>query len=191
MNLTRRFDDALAMALRLHGRQTRKGKDVPYVAHLLSVAALVLESGGTENQAVAALLHDAPEDQGGRRTLERIRRRFGRAVATIVRDCTDTMEMPKPAWRPRKESYIASIPHKPAASLLVTACDKLDNARAIVADLRRDGRGTLRRFRGGDETLWYYREIARALVDASADSPAAPVAAELDRVVHEMTRLAE
>lgn len=190
MNLTHRFDDALAFALDLHRDQKRKGKDVPYAAHLLSVAGLVLHFGGTEDQAIAALLHDAAEDAGGRPMLERIRERFGEAVARIVEDCTDTMETPKPAWRERKERYVASVAEKPAASLLVTACDKLDNARAIVADLRVHGRETLGRFAGGDQVLWYYREITSALRAAGAGTPAAAVAAELEVAVREMAELA-
>lgn len=190
MNLTHRFDEALAFALDLHRDQKRKGKDVPYAAHLLSVAGLVLHFGGTEDQAIAALLHDAAEDAGGRPMLERIRERFGEAVAGIVEDCTDSMETPKPAWRERKERYVASVAEKPAASLLVTACDKVDNARAIVADLRVHGRETLGRFAGGDQVLWYYREITSALRAAGAGTPAAAVAAELEVAVREMAELA-
>jgi (p)ppGpp synthase/HD superfamily hydrolase len=190
VNLTHRFDEALAFALDVHRDQKRKGKDVPYAAHLLSVAGLVLHFGGTEDQAIAALLHDAAEDAGGPPMLERIRGRFGAAVARIVEDCTDTMETPKPAWRERKERYVASVAEKPAASLLVTACDKLDNARAIVADLRVHGRETLGRFAGGDQTLWYYREITSALRAAGAGTPAAAVAAELEVAVREMMELA-
>lgn len=190
MSLTHRFDDALAFALDLHRDQKRKGKDVPYAAHLLSVTGLVLHFGGNEDQAIAALLHDAAEDAGGRPMLERVRERFGEAVAGIVEDCTDTMETPKPAWRERKERYVASVAEKPAASLLVTACDKLDNARAIVADLRVHGRETLGRFAGGDQVLWYYREITSALRAAGAGTPAAAVAAELEVAVREMAELA-
>jgi (p)ppGpp synthase/HD superfamily hydrolase len=190
VNLTHRFDEALVFALDVHRDQQRKGKDVPYAAHLLSVAGLVLHFGGTEDQAIAALLHDAAEDAGGRPMLERIRERFGEAVARIVVDCTDTMETPKPAWRERKERYVASVAAKPAASLLVTACDKLDNARAIVADLRVQGRETLGRFAGGDQVLWYYREVTSALRAAGAGTPAAAVAAELEVAVREMAELA-
>ena len=143
-----RFDDALGYALRLHRKQARKGKNVPYAAHLLGTAGIVLAFGGDEAQAIAALLHDAAEDHGGRERLEKIRARFGGAVATMVEDCTDTFEKEKPDWRPRKQAYIASLPGKDWRSLLVSAADKLDNARAIVADLRKDGPSTLDRFNG-------------------------------------------
>src|SRR3954468_6220979 len=103
--LTKRFDDAFQYAHTLHQEQTRKGTAIPYVSHLLSVAALVIEHGGNEDQAIAALLHDAPEDQGGAKTLADIRVRFGDAVANIVSDCTDSWTEPKLDWRPRKEAY--------------------------------------------------------------------------------------
>src|SRR5579871_5450580 len=117
------FDEALVYASGLHREQSRKGTSVPYVAHLLSVCSLVLVNGGNEVQAIAALLHDAPEDQGGEATLDEIRRRFGSDVAAIVADCTDAWAAPdgsKPPWRARKQSYVAALPHKPAASLLVS-----------------------------------------------------------------------
>jgi (p)ppGpp synthase/HD superfamily hydrolase len=191
VNLTRRFDHALSFALHLHRDQKLKGTDAPYSAHLLSVAGLVLRFGGSEDQAIAALLHDAAEDAGGRPTLEFIRAQFGDAVARIVEDSTDTMKSPKPEWRQRKERYVASIPAKAAASLLVIACDKLDNGRAIVADLRSEGPGTLRRFAGGRRTLWYYEALAAALLrSASPGTRAAAVARELEIVVREMRELA-
>jgi (p)ppGpp synthase/HD superfamily hydrolase len=157
--LGKRFDDALGYALRLHRKQPRKGKNVPYAAHLLGTAGNVLDFRGDEAQAIAALLHDAAEDHGGRRRLEKIRERFGSDVATMVEDCTDTFEKKKPAWKARKVAYIASLPKKGSRSLLVSAADKLDNARAIVADLRVDGPGALDRFSGKSETVWYFREI--------------------------------
>ena len=188
MHLTYRFDAALALARELHRTQTRKGTEVPYLGHLLATCGLVMHFGGSETQAIAALLHDAAEDAGGRPTLERIRRRFGKAVATIVRDCTDTFERPKPPWRPRKEQYIDAIAKKPTASLLVAACDKLDNARAIVADLRRFGPRTLERFSG--DPLWYYRGVTDALAIAGSGTPVADVAGELEMAVREMEQLA-
>ncbi len=134
-----RFDEALQYAVTLHRTQERKGSRVPYVAHLLGAASAVLHFGGSEDEAIAALLHDAAEDQGGRATLEEIRKRFGEHVAHIVDGCTDTFEEPKPAWRPRKEAYIARISQEAPEVRRVSAADKLDNARAIVADLRRAG----------------------------------------------------
>jgi (p)ppGpp synthase/HD superfamily hydrolase len=161
--LTERFDDALAYASHLHRAQRRKGSEIPYVSHLLAVAAIALENGADEDQAIAALLHDAVEDQGGLAQLETIRARFGEAVAAIVADCTDAHEEPKPEWRPRKEGYIASLAHKPARSLAVSLADKTHNASAINADLRAVGAAVWDRFTGGrDGTLWYYRALAGA-----------------------------
>jgi (p)ppGpp synthase/HD superfamily hydrolase len=184
--LGKRFDDALLHALRLHRKQQRKGNNVPYAAHLLGTAGLVLDFGGDEAQAMAALLHDAAEDHGGRPRLAKIRKRFGADVARMVEDCTDTLEKVKPEWRPRKEAYIASLPGKRARSLLVSAADKLDNARAIVADLRAHGAGTLDRFSGKRDTLWYFQE----LVEVFDELGVGPVADELAVAVKEMVALA-
>ena len=189
MVLGERFRQALDVALLLHANQKRKGTETPYAAHLLSTASLVLQFGGTEDQAIAGLLHDAVEDAGGHATLDKLREQFGEAVADIVEGCTDTFEDPKPAWRPRKEKYIASLPGKPAATLLVSACDKLDNARAILADLRREGVGTLSRFNGGLDTVWYYRAITEALRAAGRSTRVADVVRELDPVVAELEKV--
>jgi (p)ppGpp synthase/HD superfamily hydrolase len=185
--LTDRFDDALAYASRLHRAQTRNGGGIPYVSHLLAVAAIALENGVDEDQAIAALLHDAVEDQGGLAQLEAIRARFGEDVATIVADCTDSHEEPKPAWHPRKEAYIASLAHKPARSLAVNLADKTHNASAINADLRAVGGAVWKRFTGGKGgTLWYYRALVTAF---RAYAPG--VAAErFAREVDEMEELA-
>ena len=133
-----RFIAAVEEASRYHAGQLRKGTEVPYLAHLLSVAALVLEDGGSEDEAIAALLHDAVEDAGGRRTLEAIRERFGDEVAMIVMACSDTDATPKPPWRARKESYLAHLADEttPASVLRVSLADKLHNARAILSDYR-------------------------------------------------------
>src|SRR5580658_3136535 len=125
MLLSPDFAEALTFAAHLHGAQTRKGGDVPYVSHLLCVAGLVLEFGGSEDEAIAALLHDAVEDQGGQLTLERIRRRFGSTVADIVEACSDADVEPKPAWRPRKEAYIAHVGSASDSARLVSAADKI------------------------------------------------------------------
>lgn len=180
------LDDALLHALRLHGKQARKGKDVPYAAHLLGTAATVLDFGGDEAQAVAALLHDAAEDHGGRDRLAKIRRRFGKDVARMVEDCTDTFEKVKPPWRERKAAYVASLRKKGPRSLLVSAADKLNNVRAIVADLRVHGPRTLERFAGGSETVWYYRELVKVLRGLDVG----PIVEELAVEVAEMARLA-
>ena len=182
-----KFQEALLYAARLHRHQKRKGTDTLYINHLLAVTAIVGESGGTENEVVAALLHDAPEDQGGKERLEDIRTRFGATVAEIVDGCTDTYEEPKPAWRPRKEAYIERISSQPASVQLVSAADKLHNARAILSDLRDIGEDLWDRFTGGKEgTLWYYR----ALVGAYTADKASLVVEELNRVVREIEALA-
>jgi (p)ppGpp synthase/HD superfamily hydrolase len=190
-----RFKRALDFAVELHQGQTRKGTEIPYAAHLMAVAALVIQFGGTEDEAIAALLHDAAEDQGGEATLRRIRERFGGAVADVVAACSDTFEQPKPPWRERKQRYIDHLGEKTFSALLVAACDKLDNARAIVFDLRRDGPGMMTRFNGGADTPWYYREVTKALVrrcaePALAETRLLEVVAELVHVVEELERLA-
>jgi (p)ppGpp synthase/HD superfamily hydrolase len=159
--LTERFDEAFHYAHRLHRTQTRKGTPIPYISHLMTVAALVVEHGGNEDQAIGALLHDAAEDQGGVETLEDIRRHFGDAVAEIVADCTDAWTEPKPEWRPRKEAYLAKLPAKPKQSLLVSLADKTHNAEAILYDYRVVGDPLWQRFNGGAEgTRWYYSALA-------------------------------
>ena len=181
--LSSRFDDALAFAVDLHREQPRKGTGVPYVSHLLSVAALVLEHGGSEDQAIAALLHDAVEDQGGRPTAERIRERFGDLVAEIVDGCTDTDISPKPPWRLRKEAYVARVRNEPAHVRLVSAADKLHNARTMVTDLRIHGPALWERFNAGrDETLWYLESLVAAFREAGTT----PIVEELARTVAEL-----
>lgn len=158
-----RFSAALAFANEIHGAQVRKGTSIPYVAHLLAVASLVIEAGGDEDTAIAALLHDAVEDQGGPAMLERIRGRFGSPVANIVQACSDSDVVPKPPWRERKEAYLEAIPYKSPAALLVSLADKIHNARAILADYKQLQEGVWARFTGGrDGTLWYYRALADA-----------------------------
>ncbi|MFL1462061.1 HD domain-containing protein [Roseococcus sp. DSY-14] len=178
--------EAASLAFRLHGPQRRKGTAIPYVSHLMAVAALVLEHGGDEEQAVAALLHDAIEDCGAEHEAE-IAARFGPRVAAIVRACTDAEVLPKPPWRARKEAYLAHLEGAGADALLVSACDKLHNARAIVEDLRELGPGMMARFNAGrDGTLWYYR----ALAEAFARLLPGRLSAELGRAVTEMEALA-
>jgi (p)ppGpp synthase/HD superfamily hydrolase len=159
MPLSKTFDDALVFAADLHRNQIRKGSDIPYIAHLMSVSSRVLSAGGTEVQAIAGLLHDAAEDQGGEATL--VRKTFGDDVARIVSDCTDAWVEPKPEWRPRKEAYLEALPKKPAISLLVSLADKVDNAEAILSDYRQIGDELWDRFTGGRlGTIWYYRELS-------------------------------
>ena len=188
MILSSRFQDALTFAVELHNGHTRKGTNIPYIAHLLAVTSLVIEHGADEDEAIAALLHDAIEDQGGAETREEIRRRFGVRVVEIVDGCTDTDVTPKPPWRPRKEAYLAHLRSASPSALLVSAADKLHNARAILADYRLLGESVWKRFKGGREgTLWYYR----SLVTAFREAVAAPLrlVEELDRIVSEIERL--
>jgi (p)ppGpp synthase/HD superfamily hydrolase len=159
--LTDRFEQALIYATQLHAEQTRKQNRTPYIAHLLSVTALVLEDGGDEDEAIAALLHDAVEDQGGMETLEAIRQRFGSRVAEIVDGCTDAYTIPKPPWRKRKEDYLHHLEHASPEVRRVSLADKLHNARSILRDLKADGEDVWRKFNGGkDGTLWYYRSLS-------------------------------
>ncbi len=190
MILSQRFEDALVYAARLHAKQIRKGTTIPYVSHLLSVASIVLEHGGNEVEAIAALLHDAIEDQGGAETREEIRRRFGDAVVSIVDGCTDAEVIPKPPWKERKEQYIARLSHASPSILLVSAADKLHNARAILGDYRALGENLWDRFNGGKEgTLWYYKSLVDAFKQAAAGTALAPLIGELERVVGEIEKL--
>ncbi|GAT10493.1 phosphohydrolase [Mycolicibacterium acapulense] len=156
-----KFQEALGFAAELHRTQTRKASQVPYVGHLLSVAGLVIEADGTETEAIAALLHDAAEDQGGDVTLTQIEERFGPEVAAIVEECSDTVLTPKPPWRERKQAYIEHLNTASDSTIRVSVADKLDNARAILRDLRRFGPKVWQRFNTDDphEHLWYYRSL--------------------------------
>lgn len=181
--LTPRFNQALVYASELHQAQKRKGSEVPYIAHLLAVAGIVLEHGGDEDEAIAALLHDAIEDQGGAAAREEIRRRFGDRVTGIIDGCTDAETIPKPPWRQRKEAYVAHVALADESVRLVSAADKLHNARSILADYRRIGDALWQRFNGRKEgTLWYYR----ALVDAFKAHGPSPLVEELERTVSEL-----
>jgi GTP pyrophosphokinase len=185
MDLTQRFPDALAYAARLHAGQTRKLSGAPYVAHLLGVAALALEHGADEDEAIAALLHDAIEDQGGVPTGEEIRRRFGDRVAEIVVGCSDTDQMPKPPWRQRKEAYLEHLRHAPPSVRLISACDKLDNLRSLLAGYRAAGEAIWEHFRGGREgTLWYHRRVVQTLRKFGPSR----LLDELERAVAELER---
>ena len=187
MSYTEKLDKALAYAADLHRDQVRKGTCVPYVTHLLAVAAIVGENGGTESEVIAALLHDAPEDAGGEPRLAEIRARFGDGVADIVAGCTDTHEDPKPPWRQRKEDYLALLSEAPTPVRLVSAADKLHNARSVLADYRTIGEGLWDRFNGGKAgTLWYYRAVADKLAEAGG-----PIVDELDRVVTDLERIVD
>jgi GTP pyrophosphokinase len=191
LDLSVRFEDALRYASRLHASQTRKGSGTPYIAHLLAVAAIALEHGATEDEAIAALLHDAVEDQGGIPTLEAIRARFGDEVAEIVLGCTDADETPKPPWRQRKRAFIAGLAGASSSVQLVVAADKLHNARAVLADLHARGEAVWPLFNTGrDGTLWYYRAVTNALLGngAPAGSRLGELLAELNRTVTTLER---
>jgi (p)ppGpp synthase/HD superfamily hydrolase len=182
--LSQRFDTALVFASELHRTQLRKGTSIPYISHLLAVAALVIEHGGNEDQAIAGLLHDAAEDCGGEPTLREVDKRFGPAVAKIVSDCTDSWVEPKPPWRQRKEAYLAILPNKSHESLLVSLADKTHNARAILSDLRVIGDDIWSRFNGGrDGTLWYYSSLSHVFCSRVPGS----LADELRRTVSAMS----
>ncbi len=160
--LGRRFEQALLFASRRHAKQQRKGTGVPYISHLLSVAGLVLEAGGDEDLAIAALLHDVVEDCGGAKILREVRRRFGKRVAHVVDGCTDTDLDPKPPWRQRKEDYLSHLQTADADTRLVSVADKLHNVRTIATDYREHGAAVWQRFQGKrDGTLWYYRALLR------------------------------
>jgi len=165
--LTNRFTDAIDFALVAHCAQVRKGTRIPYLSHLLAVASLVIEHDGDEDAAIAAVLHDAPEDQGGWAMVEQIRARFGEGVATIVEACTDTFDQPKPDWPPRKMKYVQHITDDASlGACLVSAADKLHNARAILHDLRAtdDHPSFWARFGSPPKQIgWYYGRLERAL----------------------------
>jgi GTP pyrophosphokinase len=196
--LTERFDAALHYATRHHARQLRKGTPIPYAAHLLACASLVLEMHGDEDEAIGALLHDVVEDGGGAAALDEISAAFGPAVAAIVLDNSDSVPVEgreRPRWYERKRAYIDAFPHKTPAALRVSLSDKLHNARSILLDYRSDGDALWSRFGQGQgiATRIYYRELAaafereRARVGAAAE----PFVDELRRVVDAITAMAE
>ena len=179
------FSRAMMFAADVHGTQVRKGGDIPYLGHLLSVAGLVIESEGTENQVIAALLHDAVEDAengDGEAVLAAIRSEFGDEVAGIVDECSDTAEKPKPAWKPRKQKYIDHLQEASDGAVLVSLADKLDNARAILRDLRQHGDSLWQRFTVKDpaEHLWYYESLLKTF---AVRRPGCPMVDELARVI--------
>jgi len=192
MELTARFTEAMTFTALLHGDQFRKGTDVPYLSHLLAVAGSVIENGGSEDEAIAALLHDAIEDRadrlgGSENLLALIRRRFGVRVAEIVIGCSDSEAIPKPPWRERKERYLAHLAEADRSVLLVSAADKLHNARRILADYRQLGETLWPRFNApGRDILWYYA----SLVEAYRGSSLSPrqLVEELAEVVTELAR---
>lgn len=183
-----RFRRAVTTALNFHREQSRKGGSIPYISHLLAVAALVMEDGGDEDDAIAALLHDAVDNGGGYEALDEISAKFSPKIADIVLACTDTMESPKPEWQRRKEEFLGSLNLVSDSARRVIAADKLHNARCTLSDFRLMGDDVWERFTGKKEgTLWYYRTLAEILGRTGPHL----LAAELARVVSEMAKLAE
>lgn len=160
--LTTRFSEAFALANQLHAHQCRKQTTIPYISHLMSVSALVLEMGGNEDEAIAALLHDAVEDQGGLETLALIQDRFGEIVAELVRLCSDCVVSPKPPWQERKDQHLAKLRIAPLSTLRISLADTLHNARSIQIERRSDGEKIWQKFsKGKDGIVWYYGSLSR------------------------------
>jgi GTP pyrophosphokinase len=178
-----RFLRAFSFAADKHAGQTRKASTIPYIAHLMGVASLVLEFGGDEDLAIAALLHDVVEDCGGAPMLKEVQRRFGSRVAKIVDGCTDSDSYPKPPWRERKEAYIGHLKNADADTRLVSAADKLNNVRSILSDYREVREAIWLRFNGGREgTLWYYRALLKEFLRSKPNR----LIRELELVVGEL-----
>jgi (p)ppGpp synthase/HD superfamily hydrolase len=184
-HLSATFDDAFQYAHHVHAEQKRKGTNAPYIGHLMGVASIVLDDGGSEDEAVGALLHDAAEDHGGRDRLEDIRTRFGDAVARIVEDCTDSWETPKAPWAERKRAYVHHARTLAGPSLRVSAADKVHNTYAILRDLRNIGEAVWDRFNAApDDVMSYYEGLVRAYREAGGG----PLVDELDRIVRGIRR---
>lgn len=183
--LTHRFDEAFAYAHEIHDTQTRKGTPVPYLGHLMGVASIVLDDGGSEDEAIAALLHDAAEDAGGHARVDDIRSRFGGAVAKIVEDCTDSWTGQKEPWAERKQKYANHARTLDASSLRVSAADKVHNAYAILRDLRNEGEKVWERFNASaDDVVAYYRSLVRSFREAGGGR----LVEELERIVRGIER---
>jgi (p)ppGpp synthase/HD superfamily hydrolase len=183
LELTAKFEEALVYATRLHANQTRKISDIPYIAHLLSVAALVLEDGGTEDEAIAGLLHDGVEDQGGKSTREEIRQRFGETVIAIVDGCTESDTYPKPPWLERKKRYLENLRYASPSVRRVSLADKLHNARSLLADLRQHGSSIWKEFKTGKEgTLWFYQQLQQIYSASGSDV----LTQEFSRVIQQL-----
>lgn len=195
MELSERFESALVYATRLHARQKRKGSGIPYISHLLGVCSLVLEYGGDEDQAIAALLHDGPEDQGGAETLDAIRARFGPRVAHIVEGCTDGLpddEGQREPWLERKERYVAHLAEADGDIVLVSCADKLYNARSVVGDQLLAGDEVFQRFTARKNgTLAYYGSVVETMrVHRDAGRLPTSLFVALERTVARLEELA-
>ena len=155
-----KYKKALDFAYKIHFKQVRKDTQIPYFTHLVSVSNYVIENGGTTDEAIGGLLHDAVEDQGGAKILKKIKKLFGAKVAKIVDECSDTDVVPKPPWLERKKKYISDIKTKDQSSILVSLCDKLHNGICIVNDYKRVGNKVWNRFNGSPkEVSWYYESL--------------------------------
>jgi (p)ppGpp synthase/HD superfamily hydrolase len=190
--LTSRFSDAFAYALDVHGGMVRKGSQIPYIAHLLGVTSLVLQYGGTEDEAIGALLHDAAEDAGGYDQLAKIEARFGPHVAAIVHGCSDSFDTPKKPWLDRKREYINHVASVSASAILVSVSDKIHNVGAIIADYRTHGDALWARFNpdaGKAGTIGYYRGLVTAYRATTASVPHSRAVDDLDRLVTELEAL--
>jgi GTP pyrophosphokinase len=194
-----RFEDAVAFARQVHAGQTRKGRGTPYIEHVLTVAAHVARARGNEDERVAAVLHDAAEDGGGRRVLDEIARRFGPRVALLVGELSDslvdtTTGEAKAPWRERKEAYVATLPHMSESGALIKAADQLANLEDCLDDYHRVGRALWQRFNTGEGhsvgerrsfVFWYHRSVLDGL-RARRFARAAPLLDEVTRVLDEL-----
>ncbi len=188
--LSSRFVDALAFAFEVHREQTKKGTSIPYISHLLEVSGTVLTYGGDEDEAIAALLHDTVEDHSDAVSFALLAERFGARVAAIVESCSDTSVSPKPPWKLRKERYIEHLHNADESVVIVSAADKLSNARAVMKDFRKHGDEVWARFNAGKpEQLWYYRTVTEALTRRAEGTRVQPLVEELNRAVKKLERL--
>lgn len=184
-----RFIKAFSFANNLHKDQFRKGANIPYISHPMAVASLVIENGGTEEEAIAALLHDAVEDCGGPPILEKIRQQFGESVAHIVDGCSEPVTEPEPPWKERKLAYIAHVKQANPSVRLVSCADKLHNVRSVLFDYRQQGEKLWDRFNAGKkESIWFYRTLAKEL---RANGERRPILDELDQAVSDLERIVE
>ena len=170
--ISNRFAQAVEFATKLHDGQVRKGTSIPYISHPIAVASLVMEHGGTEDETIAALLHDVVEDCGGQPVLNEVRKLFGDNVATIVDGCTETHIRPKPPWIERKKKYISHMKTASPSVRLVACADKIHNIRSLIADYRQVGESVWERFRANKkETVWFYNEVLQSLKDSGENRP--------------------
>lgn len=190
VGLSSRFADALAFAFEVHREQTKKGSSVSYISHLLEVTGTVLTYGGDEDEAIAALLHDSVEDHSDIVSFASLSKRFGARVAAIVESCSDTSVSPKPPWKSRKQHYIEHLHSADESVMIVSAADKLSNARAVIKDFRELGDRVWTRFNAGkDDQLWYYRSVTVVLMQRGQGTRVQPLIEELSRAVRKLESL--